>query len=297
MPPTRWHDVRARLGHFAMVTYAVDPSRLRPLVHPRYELDCITDAKGRKRALISMVPFQDQDFHCVGLPWARFRFGQTNYRAYIVERSTGKRLVWFFGTTLGSWSVAGPRYLWKLPWHHGRFLFDCEYDDDARRYSRYRMRTESDWAPVELELEDTGSAPESLEGFEDLETGLAVLTHPLEGAFYRRDGRLGGYGVWHDRLRCTLGRVVRLRVDLFERLGLVDAAEQQKPHSVLIQPETEFTIYLPPRPLGVKPRSGRSSVARRGRLDAEGGLQVGDDGRRRDEGALADAVDAASEDV
>jgi hypothetical protein len=248
-PATRGRDVTARLGHFALVNYAVDPARLRPLVHPRYDLDCITDAQGRTRALISMVPFQDQDFHFVGLPWARFRFGQTNYRAYVVDRETGKRLVWFFGTTLDSWSVAVPRHLWKLPWHAGRISFDCAYDAGARRYERYRMRTESAWAPAEVELEDTGVPPERLEGFDDLEKGLFALTHPLEGAFYRRDGLLGGYSVWHERLRCTLGRAVRVKIGLFETLGLVDAAEQRKPHSVLIQRETEFTIYLPPRRL------------------------------------------------
>lgn len=248
-PPTRRRDVTARLGHFALVTYAVDPARLRPLVHPRYDLDVITDAKGRTRALISMVPFQDQDFHFVGAPWARFRFGQTNYRAYVIDRDTGKRLVWFFGTTLDSWAVAVPRHLWKLPWHSGRIDFDCKYDAAARRYSRYALRTESAWAPAEIELEDTGASPERLEGFNDLEKGLSILTHPLDGAFYRRDGLLGSYSVWHERLRCTLGRAVGMKVELFERLGLVDAAEQQKPHSVLIQPETEFTIYLPPRRL------------------------------------------------
>ena len=67
------------------------------------------------------------------------------------------------------------------------------------------MKTESSWAPAELELEDTGHGPASLEGFADLETGLCVLTHPLKGVFHRRDGRLGGYSVWHERLRCTAG--------------------------------------------------------------------------------------------
>jgi hypothetical protein len=242
-------DVEARLGHFALVTYAVDPARLRPLIHPRYELELIADAGGRERALVSMVPFQDQDFHFLAAPWAAFKFGQTNYRAYVVDRKSGARLVWFFGTTLDSWSVAVPRHLWKLPWHSGRIAFDCAYDEAAGRYARYRLRTESSWAPAELELEDTGVRPQSLEGFPDLEKALSVLTHPLQGAFYRRDGGLGGYDVWHERLRCTAGRVVSARIGLFERLGLLDAAEQLKPHSVLLQRETAFTIYLPPRRL------------------------------------------------
>ena len=42
---------------------------------------------------------------------------------------------------------------------------------------------------------------------------------------------------------------VRMVAAAVALLGLVDAAEQQEPHSILIQPETEFTIYLPPRRL------------------------------------------------
>jgi uncharacterized protein YqjF (DUF2071 family) len=246
-PDTRWCDVVTQLRHFAIVTYTVDPEKLRPLIHPRFELDCIIDSQGRQRALMSIVPFEDRDFHFVGAPWARFGFGQTNYRVYVTDRETGQRVVWFFGTTLGSWTVGVPRHLWKLPWHAGRFRFDCEWDAGARRYQRYALRTQSDWAPLEMELADTGEPVRSLEGFDDLEHGLFILTHPLTGFFHRRDGRLGSYRVWHDRLQCTSGRMVSARIGLFERLGLVSPQEQQHPHSVLIQPETEFTILLPPR--------------------------------------------------
>jgi hypothetical protein len=108
------------------------------------------------------------------------------------------------------------------------------------------MTTVSDWAPVELELGDTGAPVVALDGVPDVESGLAVLTHPLTGVYYRRDGRLGTYRIWHDRLRCTSGRVVRARIGLFDRLGLVPYTEQDRPHSVLLQHRTEFTIYLPP---------------------------------------------------
>ena len=245
-PRPRWHDVETRLDHFALVTYAVDPARLRPLVHPRYDLDLIAGADGRARALISMVPFQDRDFHYAGMPWPRWSFGQTNYRAYVIDKATGRRLAWFFGTTLGSWTVAVPRLAWKLPWHGGDIRFDCAYSETERRYTRYKMATRSAWAPAELELEDTGEAPKRLDGFDDLEKGLVVLTHPLEGVFYRRDGILGGYSVWHDRLALTGGRIRSVRCGLFESLGLVPLEEQQRPHSVLIQRSAEFLIRLPP---------------------------------------------------
>ncbi|MDB4981962.1 MAG: hypothetical protein JWM82_2714, partial [Myxococcales bacterium] len=179
----------------------------------------------------------------------RFRFGQTNYRTYVRDRETGQPAVWFFGTTLDSWLVVVPRYVWKLPWHRGRVRFDCAFDAEHGRYARYRMTTQSAWAPVELELEDSGDPVASLAGFPDLEAGLVALTHPLMGVYTRRDGALGTYRIWHDRLRCTAGRVVDARFGLLDRLGVVPFAEQLAPHSVLLQHRSEFTIYLPPQRL------------------------------------------------
>ena len=247
-PPVRGCDVKATLEHFAIISYAVPPDRVSPYVDPLFELDCFPNAQGEPLVWVSMVPFEDQDFRFAAAPWLRFRFGQTNYRTYVIDRSTGRRAVWFFGTTLDSWTVAVPRYFWKLPWHRGRIRFNCDYDASARRYTRYRMTTKSDWAPVELELSDLGTPITALDGFPNLDAGLVALTHPLTGVYHHRDGRLGTYSIWHDKLHCTAGHVVSARIGLFDRLGLVPYAEQSKPHSVLIQHRTEFTIFLPPKP-------------------------------------------------
>jgi len=245
-PPVSSWDVVATLEHFAIVSYAVPAVRVRPHVHPAFDLDCFPGPHGEPSVWVSMVPFEDQDFRFAALPWLRFRFGQTNYRTYVVDRASGRRAVWFFGTTLDSWTVAVPRHVWKLPWHRGRVRFACAYDQAAGRYARYHMTTASAWGPVELELGDTGAPVAALDGLPDIESGLVVLTHPLIGVYYRRDGGLGTYRIWHDRLRCTSGRVVRARIGLFDRLGLVPYSEQDRPHSVLLQHRTEFTIYLPP---------------------------------------------------
>lgn len=247
--PRRRQDVVAHLAHFALINWAVDPARVRPHVDERFELDTIVDASGAEKVLVSMVPFEDQDFHFVGLRGLRFSFGQTNYRTYVIDRVTRQRAVWFWGTTLDSPSVAVPRYAWRLPWYRGRVRFDCAYDASAGRYSRYRMTTHSRWAPVELSLADTGAPVTELQGYPDLEHGLVTLTHPLTGVFRRTDGRLGTYPVWHDRLEMTVGRCVDIRAGLLDRLGVVPFAEQADTHSVLIQPSTEFTVYLPPQPL------------------------------------------------
>ncbi len=242
-------DVVSLLEHFAIITYAIPPERLRPHVHPRFDLELIHAEDGSPRALVSVVPFEDRDFRFVRCPWPRFHMGQTNYRAYVIDRETGEHCVWFWGTTLGSWTVSVPHYLWRLPWHGGRVAFDCQYDEAAGRYARYRMATRSDWAPVKLELEDTGELLDELPGFTDLEHGRMILTHPSKGAFYRRDGKLGTYNVWHDPLDLTTGRLLRAEFGLFDRLGVVPFAEQLTPHSVLIQRVTEFAIGLPPKRL------------------------------------------------
>ncbi|HEY0602343.1 MAG TPA: DUF2071 domain-containing protein [Herpetosiphonaceae bacterium] len=246
-PRHRPWDVVTTLRHFAIVTYTLDPERLVPHLHPRFEPDCIQLPDGQQRALLSVVPFHDEAFHFVGAPLIRWSFGQTNYRAYVRDRVTGDRAVWFFGTTLDSASVLIPRYLWKLPWHAGRISFDCHIDPQTQRYTQYRMETRSRWAPAMLDLADSGAPVTALSGFDDLETALVVLTHPLKGYYYRRDGALGSYTIWHDQLNPTIAQCNDAQFPLLDRLGLVPPADQRAPHSVLLQSETRFSIYLPPR--------------------------------------------------
>ncbi len=245
-------DAVTTLRHFAIITYAVDPALVRPLIHPRFDLDCIV-IDGVSKALVSVVPFEDQDFRAAAFPSPRSRFGQTNYRAYVYDRATGERAVWFFGTTLGSVFVVVPRYAWGLPWHYGRFKFACA-SDSLGKYSAYRIVTKSRWAPAVIDLIHEPDREVEYPGFPTPETGEVVLTHPLIGYYTRRDAKLGSYSVWHDRLSASPGRVREAKIDLLDRMGLVPFAEQAKPYSVLIHARTEFLIRLPPHAV-VQPSS------------------------------------------
>ncbi len=236
-------DAVSTLRHFAIVTYAVDPARLKAIIPPRFALDEVEIA-GSRRALLSVVPFEDENFRWAGFPCARFRFGQTNYRVYVRDQVTGRPAVWFLGTVLGSWAFLMPRLAWRLPWHRGKIRFDCELHDGD--YQRYSMTTRSSWASAQLELEPLRERFLPA-GFKDEESALVFLTHPLVGFYHRTDGSLGTYSVWHERLRVAWAGCRRARFDLLDRLGLVPFAEQDHPHSVLVQPNTEFTIYLPPQ--------------------------------------------------
>jgi hypothetical protein len=245
-PPPRGMAVETTLEHFAIVTYWVDPDRLRTHLHSRFEPDVVAAGDGLSAALVSVVTFLDRDFRFVACPWFTGSFGQTNYRAYVTDTHTGEHAAWFFGTCLDSWSVVVPRYVWKLPWHRSRMTFDCRCHDDAGRYSTFSVTTESHWAPGRLALDDSGEPPNSLPGFSNLESGLVLLTHPLRGYFLRRDGGLGSYAIWHPRLEPTVGAVKIATYPLLARLDLVAEGDTSRVHSVLVSRSIDFTIYLPP---------------------------------------------------
>jgi uncharacterized protein YqjF (DUF2071 family) len=200
--------------------------------------------------LVSAVTFLDRDFRFVACPWFTSSFGQTNYRSYVTDTATGDHVAWFFGTCLDSLSVVVPRYCRRLPWHRARMSFDCRYDERAGNYASFTVETNSRWAPARLAVEDSGEPPRELAGFSSLEAGLVLLTQPTRGFFFRQDGALGGYSIWHDRLRPTAGRVHRAQYRLFEQLGLVPEGDCRHVHSVLIQRRVDFTIYLPPVKIG-----------------------------------------------
>lgn len=242
-PPPSGIDVICKLQHFSIITYAFDPARFAGVMPKRFKLDTV-QVDGREKALISVVPFIDVSFTSAVIPFPKFRMGQTNYRIYIIDTLTGEKCLWFLGTTLDSWARIIPYYLWKLPWYAGEIQFDCTQRKDGA-YERYAMETVATWAPASVEL--TIGHDLELPGFPDTETGLVFLTHPLRGYYHRRDGKLGTYHVWHKQLQVTPARLKRAYFELLARTGLVTLDEQQCPHSVLIDPANEFTIYLPPK--------------------------------------------------
>lgn len=239
-------DVTCKLQHFALITYAITPEKFKSIIPKRFKLDTIF-YQGKEYALMSVVPFIDVDFTSAVYPFPKFTMGQTNYRVYVIDQMTGERCVWFIGTTLDSWTIMIPRYVWVLPWYSGKIEFDCVYDSAKQRYHHYHMTTLSNWAAAAVQLSQSGAEQWNYEGFPDLESFQVYLTHPLAGFYHRRDGKLGVYRVWHDRLNPIPAKLEYARFELLDRLGLVSFSDQLQPYSTLIEPMNEFTIYLPPR--------------------------------------------------
>lgn len=247
-PEPKGLDVVCKLQHFALITYAIDPARFKDIIPARFKLDTI-QYQGQEKALMSVVPFIDVDFTSAVYPFPKFQMGQTNYRIYVIDQETQQRCVWFLGTTLDSWTVFVPRIAWMLPWHKAVISFDCQQDEQGL-YQKYHMTTQCEWASSEIHLTQSSEDAWQFEGFPDLETYQVYLTHPLAGFYHRRDGKLGTYRVWHDRLQPRPAKLHHARFELLARMNLVSFEDQLQPYSVLIEPVNEFTIYLPPTVLG-----------------------------------------------
>lgn len=248
-PKPKGIDVICGLKHFAIITYAVPADRFQGIFPERFRLDTV-EVDGQEMGLISVVPFIDVDFTPAVFPFPKFTMGQTNYRIYIIDTETGERCVWFLGTTLDSWTLAVPKYLWNLPWHSGKVRFDCAINEMSGLYDKYHMETTSDWAEASVSLTQDESDQLSFPGFPDIESALVYLTHPLAGFYYRRDGKLGTYRVWHKELDVKPAKLESAKFKLLSNLELVNQSEQSSPYSVLIEPINEFTIYLPPAVIG-----------------------------------------------
>jgi hypothetical protein len=240
--------VRTLLRHFALINYTLPPERLRPHIPTdRFELQ-VVEINGSPRALLSAVPFLDVDFRFARLaPWLRWQFGQTNHRAYVIDRQTGLPGVWFFGTTLGSPLVHAARALWRIPWHHAQYHIDVRIDPASGAYDRYRYDVDSTWCAARIDLLGDAATIGLTPGFATLAEQTLVLTHPVDGFFHRLDGALGTYSIWHPLMTLSQARPRDLWFSLYERLGLLSSDEMQHPHSVFICREVPFEVYLPPQ--------------------------------------------------
>lgn len=240
-PRARLTDVSSTLRDFVITTYDVDPERLASFLPRGIEVERFTLNDGRERALVSAVSFLNTRFFVHFAPFVVLTCEQTNYRAYV--RRDGQRAVWFFGTGLASPFVHLPRVAWRLPWHRMRVERSSAWCGDALESLRWHAR--ADGAEERLELRGTGRALSVLDGFASAQGTHEILTHPLVGYLRRRDDRIVTYGVWHAHLVMEEAEVLDARFERYEQLGLV--APEQKPHSVLVQRQTQFLVLLPPR--------------------------------------------------
>ncbi|MFT4975363.1 MAG: hypothetical protein ACI8S6_001250 [Myxococcota bacterium] len=225
-PEPGWTTVSSVLRDVTVLTWAVDPARLRPHVPEMFDLELLDGA-----ALISAVTFFNTSFRPHWLPLG-LSLGQTNYRVYVQRE--GRRGVFFVGTTIDTPFVGVPRYLWRMPWRRARY-----------RFSPGTVEATGEWS---MSLRFATSGPvSSLAGYDRLEEGLAVLTQPWEGYYLGTSGRVGRYTIWHAPYTPQTATVTEARFSLLDELDIVPFSEQTKLHSAMSEAQTLYHVHLPPR--------------------------------------------------
>ncbi|MBT2224757.1 DUF2071 domain-containing protein [Nonomuraea sp. NEAU-A123] len=235
-PRPRWFHARTELDDFAIVSYRVDADVLARHLPPGFAPMKMTFDDG-PGALVSAVAFRDRDFHFRFFPPVGIDCGQINYRAYVT--AYGKPGVWFFGTHLDHPVVSIPQHLWGMPWSRERIVIEADWDADPARWRLAAGDTRCEAAEL------TQEPLTRLAGFTDESDWLDRLTHPTQGWYRRRDGRVGVYSIWHPPMRLRYLVAASARFPLFERLGLITS--DTSPHSVLAHPRLSFDIHTPPR--------------------------------------------------
>ena len=238
-------DVNTILEHFSIISYKVPVKKIQHLIPRPFKLWTFNEGDS-KFALISAVPFKDKDFSFYRIAkFPKFNFFQTNFRTYIIDERDQSNSAWFFGTTLGSFTSLIPKYIWKMPWEYGKYHFSFKLSNNV--YSEYNMNFSSKQGKGIVNIQSSNSKMELLEGFQTIDEQLLILTHPVIGYYNLLKNKLGTYEIWHPKMELYIGKAEKLYFEIFERLGFLTKEEMNNPHSVLIAPEIEFDILMPPK--------------------------------------------------
>ena len=242
-------DVNTKLDHFALISYAVPVKKVAVHIPKPFKLWTF-EKNGEEFSLVSAVPFKDQDFSFYRLlPFIKLKFFQTNYRTYLINENTGEASAWFFGTTLSSWLSAIPKYFWKMPWERGKYKFNFQLENE--KYLNYNLNFESKQGDGKIQIQSTNQPMDLLEGFSDISEQELILTHPVKGFYKRGKNVIGTYEIWHPKMELHEATYSELYFELYEKLGFLTREEMHQPHSVLITPQIEFDILLPPGKLKI----------------------------------------------
>lgn len=220
------------LRHFALITHAVPPKRVKAHLPEGFELDT-WDLNGKPRALVSVGCFRNEKFGLAALNRPNFDFEQSTYRTYV--KYNGVRGAYFFGTYLGnpiSWAmqraVASGAKL-------GRFEIIRNYNDSG--YRRYSGAVHSKSGETRFELR-ANELPENDELTQ-------FVTYRPHGFFKSSLGRVWDQPVEHARMCPFEGKLISGRFDPWDALDILSPEEAAHPISVLVQPSIHFLIKTP----------------------------------------------------
>jgi len=220
--------VKMDLQNVLYLSYLVPVARLRPLVPSELRLNAAGNG-----VFLSIVAMQCRKVHLSFLGWPSFSYDQLNLRTYVIDPKTGDPAVYFFRSGVSSNLIPVATRLLGIPWERISFSLAAEQDGSGADF----YKAAGDWnGEIEIQMK---SAPA-----EDSDaTVIDVITGPLAG-FIGSGERLKRIAIKHQVLDVRRLSLLQIRFPLPVEAGLLAAPELEKPDSVLIVPESQFSVFI-----------------------------------------------------
>ncbi|MDY0188956.1 MAG: DUF2071 domain-containing protein [Syntrophus sp. (in: bacteria)] len=220
--------VKMELQNVLYLSYLVPVDRLRPMVPPGLRLNATGSA-----VFLSIVAMQCRKVHLSFLGWPSVSYDQLNLRTYVIDPKTGDPAVYFFRSGVSSNLIPVATRLLGIPWERISFSLAAEQDGSGADF----YKAAGDWnGEIEIQMK---SAPA-----EDSDaTVIDVITGPLAG-FIGSGERLKRIAIKHQVLDVRRLSLLQIRFPLPVEAGLLAAPELEKPDSVLIVPESQFSVFI-----------------------------------------------------
>ena len=221
IPKNKILNAHTTLHNFSIITYLVEKNKLSAHIPKQFDIFTLI-INSVEYGLISAVSFIDLDFNFKNiLPFYKISFPQTNYRTYIIDKKTGENCAWFFGTGIESKFFNIPKFLWKMPWFYSKY--ETKFIHNNYFYETYKIEIKAKKSNAKIELvEDILLNNDKLD-FCSYDELLLILTHPTKGYYYRSDGKIGFYKIWHPKIEVKTGKAKNLYFEKFEKLNLLNA--------------------------------------------------------------------------
>lgn len=221
-------SIRIDLENVIYISYRVPVPRIRHLIPDVLELNSDAD----NMTYLSLVAMKCRRVRLNVMPWPRFDYYQLNVRIYVKDPETGDPAVYFFRSGVSQCIIPLMTRLAGIPWEKISFKMVPE--------SPCEFRASGEWSgKLGLEIvSPEGGLPEN--------TLIEHLTGPLMG-FMGSERSLRSFKISHRALQVLPAVLRKIDFPLPVKQEMIAANEIGRPDSVMMVPEAEFTVYLPPR--------------------------------------------------
>ena len=229
--PARRPFLSARWERLCLITYAVDPARLTPWLHPDLTLD-LRDGS----AFVSLVAFDFLNTRVLGVPWPGYRnFPEVNLRFYVRHGET-RGVVFireYVPKRLIAWLANG---LYNEPYRAAPMR--SQWNDDSTSAT---VHHELDWAgtthSIQMRVGNASSVPNA-------DSTDHFFKEHSWGFGRSRGGRLLQYEVWHPTWATLPVESIELNWDFGAVYGETWAdLTSTAPHHVAFATGSEIRVY------------------------------------------------------